>query len=105
MTGSDKRKENPISATTRVTDPRGSCVFCHEAAHEDQVSCRSQQEKLASLTKRLNFFMKMKFDLVSVSLIGLKIVKILTMMAGVDSCRLLSKGKAIPLQALRVPEV
>ena len=104
VTGSDKRKENPSSVSTHVTAPRGSCVFCHDAAHEDQVSCRSQQEKLESLTKRVKLFMKMKLALVCVSLIGLKIVKTLTMMQGVDSCRLLSEGKAIPLQAWTGPD-
>jgi hypothetical protein len=73
VTGSDKRKLNPSSVSRRVTAPRGSCAFCHEADHEDQVSCRSQQEKLESLTKRVKFFMKMKLDFVCVPLIGLKI--------------------------------
>ena len=27
VTGSDKRKENPSSVSTRVTAPRGSCFF------------------------------------------------------------------------------
>ena len=73
LTGSDKRKQSPSSVSTSVTAPRGSCVFCHEAPHEDQLSCRSQQEKLESLTKRVKLFMKMKLDLVCVSLIGLMI--------------------------------
>lgn len=73
VTGSDKRKQNPSSVSTRVTAPRGSCVFCHEATHEDKVLCRNQQEKLQSLTKRVKLFMKMKLDLFCVCLIGLKI--------------------------------
>ena len=97
VTGVDKRKENPSSVSTRATAPRGICVFCHGTAHEDQVSGRSQQEKLENLTKRMKLFMKMKLSLVCV-------VKTLKMIQGVDSCRLLSKGKEIPLQAWTGPE-